>query len=269
MSKPAPAPSELVAFISSTYVDLQGHRDKTEEALTRIQAGFRSMKFFGSREGEPLEQCLEKLRQCNYYVGIIGHRYGAVHDVRNRSYTELEYEEAKRRGIRRRIYLAGPSVQILPEHIESDQTRRQLEAFKQKLKKENTVVFFSSPEDLATKVISDILLSISEKEGITAFARSKYFPSLRKTCASISFLGLDIRSMKRHRDVDLEKVYVQNRFVRRRGSLETSLSDGALHASGLQKSADGARAKALFLPELFSQSDRAVVLGIPVPERLL
>ena len=34
------------------------------------------MKFFASREGAPLDQCLDKLRECNYYVAVIGHRYG-------------------------------------------------------------------------------------------------------------------------------------------------------------------------------------------------
>src|SRR5260370_27930473 len=131
--------SELLAFISSTYLDLQDFRTKVEGALARIEANFRSMKYFGSSEGEPLELCLQKLRQYNYYIGIIGHRCGAVHDSLKLSYTEIEYEEAKRLNLRRRVYFANSSVSILPEHVETDEKRKLLDGFKQKLKKENNI----------------------------------------------------------------------------------------------------------------------------------
>src|SRR5689334_11450773 len=117
------------------------------------------MKYFGSKEGEPLEQCLEKLRECNYYIGIIGNRYGSVHDTLQLSITELEYEEAKKKNISRKIYIIEPGIPICPDHIENDAIRKKLEAFKQKLRKENSSVPYNSPDDLATKVISDILLS--------------------------------------------------------------------------------------------------------------
>lgn len=122
--------SELLAFISSTYIDLRSHREKAEEALSRIEARYRTMKFFGSREGDPLDLCLEKLRKCNYYIGIVGNRYGQTHEPENLSFTALEYEEAKRLGIARKIYLADSSVQVLPVHIESDLKRQALEEFK-------------------------------------------------------------------------------------------------------------------------------------------
>ncbi len=65
---------QLVVFIGSTFLDLRAHRGKIEELLNRIEGSFRSMKFFGSKEGDPLEQCLRKLQACNYYVAVIGYR---------------------------------------------------------------------------------------------------------------------------------------------------------------------------------------------------
>lgn len=229
MPKPSLASHELTAFISSTYLDLKPFRDRVEEVLTRIEAGFRSMKYFGSKEGDPLDACLSKVDQCNYYIGIIGHRYGQIHDIEKKSITELEYEEAKRLKMSRRIYFACASVEIRAEHVESDENRRLLEDFKLKLKKENTIVEFSSPDDLAAKVLADILLGLPEKDEITAFARHKYSPATRAACASISFLGLDIQSMKRHKDVKLEKVYVKSKFgpLASAGKLPTALSSVA------------------------------------------
>ena len=136
-----------------------------EEALSRIEVGFRTMKFFGSKEGEPLEQCLSKLRQCNYYVGIIGHRYGTLHDVHKKSITELEYEEAKHLRMKIRIYFADSTVGLNAELIEPDTNRSQLKSFKERLKRENAIVYFSSPDDLATKVLADIHMSAREKRG--------------------------------------------------------------------------------------------------------
>jgi len=156
------------------------------------------MRFFGSKEGEPLEYCLSKLRPCNYYIGIIGHRYGTIHEGSGLSYTELEYEEAKRLSINRRIYIAASTIPVQPDQVEADAARKKLETFKQMLKKENAIVSFNSPDDLAMKVLSDIFISHHAKAEIDSFANTMYLPAIRRTSALISFLGLDIQSMKRH-----------------------------------------------------------------------
>lgn len=263
MPKPSLASRELTAFISSTYVDLRPFRERVEEALARIEAGFRSMKFFGSKEGDPLDECLSKVRQCNYYIGIIGHRYGQIHDREKKSITELEYEEARRLRMSRRIYFACASIEIRAEHVESDENRRLLEDFKQKLKKENTIVEFSSPDDLAAKVLADIVLGLPERSEITTFARDKYLPAVRAACASISFLGLDIQSMKRHKDVKLEKVYVKSKFgpLVSTGKLPTALSSVAETVlAGSQRSAG----QEIFeLDDLFLARNDLIVLGDP------
>ena len=253
---------QLTVFISSTLVDLRAYRDKVEELLNRIETSFRSMKFFGSKEGEPLDQCLGKLRECNYYVGIIGFRYGDLHPDHGLSYTELEYDEAKRLDIPRRIYVASNAVLIQPEHVETDEKRKQLDTFKQNLKKENTVVFFSSPEDLTTKVVSDILLNLSEKPGIVSFAKRKYLPAIRSTCSSISFLGLDIQTMKRHKDVKLESVYVQSRFGRVGSPPESAATAGTASGKSISHTSSP-EPQALSLEQTLSLAPNLVLLGDP------
>lgn len=263
MRKPPSASHELTAFISSTYVDLKAHRARVEEALTRIEAGFRSMRFFGSNEGDCLVVCLEKLRQCNYYVAIVGHRYGQVHDLHKLSYTELEYEEAKRLKMSRRIYMADSSVPISPEHLEPDERRQLLEAFKRKLRKENTVVEFSTPDDLATKVLADILVGLPQKHDITLYARDRYLPAIRAACASISFLGLDIQSMKRHKDIKLERVYVSNKFRPLTSPGELPALRRSPLKRGPQEVSSAGEEEPLTLSALLSPCDSAVILGAP------
>jgi hypothetical protein len=251
-------PHELTAFLSSTYVDLKEFREKVEEALSRVEVGTRSMPYFGSREGDPIEQCLAKLKKCNYYIGIIGHRYGSIQQPANLSYTEIEYREAKKMGIPRRIYLADATVSVQVDQIESDAIRGRLDQFKQTVKRENAVVPFSSPDDLATKVLADIV-AVREEE-IGSFLRLKYLPGIRRSSALISFLGLDIQSMKRHKDVKLQSVYVEPRL----GARGTK-SDGGSAPQPEAALAVGpsSASETLSVNEVLSRMEKLVILGDP------
>jgi len=254
-------PRELIAFISSTYVDLQDYRGKIEETLSRIEARFQTMRFFGSKEGEPLGQCLTKLRQCNYYIGIIGHRYGTIPEGADLSYTELEYQEAKKLGINRRIYIADTTVPVQPNQIEPDGVRRRLEAFKQNLKRENTIVSFGSPDDLATKVLSDIFLSHHAKAEIDSFTQTKYLPAIRRSSASISFLGLDIQSMKRHKDVKLESVYVEPRFGTTGEKSDLREPSATVSLKSLLTAEHVSSSESVTAEEILTGADNIVILG--------
>src|SRR5260370_2922124 len=179
------------------------------------------------------------------------------------SYTELEYEEAKRLDVARRIYIANSAVLVQPEQVESDEKRKLLDAFKQKLKRENTVVFFDSPGDLTTKVVRDILLNISEKPGILSFTNTKYVPAIRSTCSSISFLGLDIQTMKRHKDVKLENVYVQSKFGKIGSPIENPLTPGTTSAGPLSPTSSAETNEGPSLEQMLSRNSQGVVLGDP------
>jgi GTPase SAR1 family protein len=221
------------------------------------------MRFFGSKEGDPLEQCLSKLRQCNYYMGIIGHRYGSIHEELNLSYTELEYQEAKKLGIKRRIYLAASTVAIQPNQVESDATRKKLDAFKQQLKKDNTLVPFNSPDDLATKVLSDIFLTQYSKTEIDSFAKTKYLPAIRRTSALISFLGLDIQNMKRHKDVKLQSVYIEPRFGTRRDKSDPGAMPATVPAESAIAADPLTSSVSLSAREILLRGEKIVILGDP------
>jgi hypothetical protein len=219
------------------------------------------MRFFGSKEGEPLAYCLEKLRQSNYYIGIIGHRYGTIHEGSDLSYTEHEYREAKKLNINRRIYLAAATVTIQPDQVEPDSVRKKLEAFKQTLKKENQVVPFNSPDDLATKVLSDIFLSHHAKAEIDSFARTKYLPAIRRTSASISFLGLDIQSMKRHKDVKLQSVYVEPRFGASGDRSDLGVSTTTVPGKSALTAQRPPSSEKLTTLDILSRANNVVILG--------
>jgi len=93
-------------FLSSTSTDLLAYRAAAAGEISGLEPfGLVQMEDWGARAAaRPAEQCEDKLRSCELYVAIIGHRYGSLvppgdlpdglTDLGPLSYTALEYELA-------------------------------------------------------------------------------------------------------------------------------------------------------------------------------
>ena len=136
-------------FISSTWIDLQEERDAVDDVVRRLKhTEFTGMEYFGARDTAPLETSLDEVEKSNIYIGIIAHRYGS-------GITENEYRKAKQMSIPCLIYFKDEKTKVLPDYIEKDPEKNDLlRRFKDDLKNQNTVVYFSSPDDLAKRVAS-------------------------------------------------------------------------------------------------------------------
>jgi hypothetical protein len=109
-------------FLSSTSTDLRAYRAAAAGEIARLEHfGLVQMEDWGARvTGRPAEQCEDKLRSCELYVAIIGHRYGSLvppgdmpdglTDLGPLSYTALEYELAVAMGLPRLVYLLAPDA---------------------------------------------------------------------------------------------------------------------------------------------------------------
>jgi hypothetical protein len=145
-------------FISSTFADLERHRALVREAISRLEHKSKAMEFFGALPETPKEECLRLVRSANAYVGIFGMRYGSINPSTGKSLTQLEYEEAIALRLPCLIYVIDEnSHPVLPKHVETGAPAEQLVQLKATLKKSHVVQFFSSPEDLATKVTQDVV----------------------------------------------------------------------------------------------------------------
>jgi hypothetical protein len=144
-------------FVGSTFTDLQPHRDAVRAALHRLEAVVRGMEYFGSLPATPKDECLRIVRSCKVYVGIFAMRYGSVDLATGKSLTQLEYEEAQRISLPSLIYLIDEERQpVLPMHIEFGEGSDKLRLFKVKLREHHVVSFFTTPENLAAKITSDL-----------------------------------------------------------------------------------------------------------------
>jgi hypothetical protein len=158
-------------FISSTWKDLQPEREAVEKALHRMQAAeFSGMEYFGSRPETPREASLAEVDRSDIYVGLFAHRYGS-------GITEDEYRRARQRGLPCLIYLKDEHVPVVPAHYEQDPAKvAKLAALKQGLSTAHIVSFFTSPDHLATQVVTDLhnFLSREKPSPAPSTVGSKY-----------------------------------------------------------------------------------------------
>lgn len=143
-------------FVSSTFIDLQVYRRKIQDALTQLETVVRGMEQFGSKPGSPVEECLKVVQSCRLYVGVFGMRYGSIPDGHDKSMTHIEDDEAQRLALPSLIYILNENQPIPSKDVETGIGAEKLEALKTHLKKRHTVSFFTTPEDLQTRIMHDI-----------------------------------------------------------------------------------------------------------------
>lgn len=144
-------------FVGSTFDDLKDYRHAVRDALSQLETIVRGMEYFGSKPGSPIEECLAAVRTCKVYIGIFGMRYGSIPEDYDKSMTHLEYDEAQRSSLPSLIYIMDEETQpILPKYVETGPGADALRSLKEFLRKRHVVSTFTSPEDLARRVLHDI-----------------------------------------------------------------------------------------------------------------
>jgi hypothetical protein len=153
-------------FVSSTYSDLKDERRSVSETLAKagyIPAG---MELFPATDQQQLEFIKRVIDRCDYYVVIVGGRYGSLADDKI-SFTEKEYEYALSRHIPILAFLHGRPEKIEVGKTDQSEVRAKgLEAFRERLAKGRIVDFWTGPEELCTKVVIAITQAINLSPGI-------------------------------------------------------------------------------------------------------
>jgi len=144
-------------FVSSTFEDLEPHRRAVWTVLEQFDVNVRGMEEFGARPDAPLDTCLTEVEQSDIYVGIVAYKLGSVDDASQKSFTQLEYEHARKLEKHILIYLIDETnARVTIREIDQDPNRREkLESFKKTLRQNHTIGSFTSPEDLAEKLKRD------------------------------------------------------------------------------------------------------------------
>lgn len=137
-------------FISSTFEDLEKHRGQVIKSVLEMGHIPVGMEMFSAADEEQWKLIARQIDQSDYYVVIVAHRYGSMHE--GLGYTEKEFDYAVSRGIPVYGFVVARDVQPLAKDIDSEPERvAALEKFKAKVK-QRPVTFWSTAEELGGKV---------------------------------------------------------------------------------------------------------------------
>lgn len=137
-------------FVSSTYDDLKEERAQVIKAILEMGHIPVGMEMFSAADEEQWKIITRQIDETDYYVVIVGHRYGSV--TGGMSYTEKEYDYAVSKGIPALGFVVDASVEPLAKNTDKDDDKiAALAAFKSRVK-QRPVGFWKTADDLHGKV---------------------------------------------------------------------------------------------------------------------
>ncbi len=115
------------------------------------------MADFPAADQVPAQLCMDRVRGCEVYVGVLGTRYGSpVRDRPDVSYTELEFEAATEAGLDRLVFLLDTDAQDLgipAGRLIDDEFGARQAAFRRRVRDSGLVTgSFASPAGLGQLV---------------------------------------------------------------------------------------------------------------------
>ena len=144
-------------FISSTFKDLVEERRAVIQTLLEADCIPSGMELFPASDSEKWDLIKGVIDLCDYYVVIIGGRYGSVDDVEQLSYTEMEFDYAVK--VQKPVmgFLHGDPGKLPGDKLDLDkELREKLNAFRAKIEKK-MVKYWHAPGDLPGQVALAIM----------------------------------------------------------------------------------------------------------------
>ena len=148
-------------FVSSTFDDLKKERKTIIEMLLNAKYIPSGMELFSASNDEQFKYIQKIMDNCDYYILVIGARYGSTNPENGLSFTELEYDYAISKNIPVLAFLHENPDELPPEKIEVDK-KEELDRFKKKVYKNRMCKMWSNETELATSVIISLIDEISE-----------------------------------------------------------------------------------------------------------
>lgn len=163
-------------FVSSTYADLKDERQRVIQTLMEMDCIPAGMELFPAADEEQFEFIKKVIDDSDYYLLIIGGRYGSL-TLDGVSYTEKEYEYAIKKGLKV-IALLHESPEDIPigKSEKDPDTRAKLQTFREKVADTRIVKFWKKAEELPG-IVSLSLNKTIKMYPATGWARSNLIGS--------------------------------------------------------------------------------------------
>lgn len=153
-------------FVSSTYVDLIEERNQASRAILDtgcIPAGMEQFPAFDEEQFNYIKRIID---YCDYYVLIIGGRYGSM-DESGVSYTEKEFDYAISKGINVLAFIHSNPESLPSEKKEtSKDTIEKLKAFRQKVSTGRMCKMWQNVSELHGQIGISLMKTIQERPAI-------------------------------------------------------------------------------------------------------
>lgn len=147
-------------FVSSTYTDLKEERQLVTQTLMKMDCIPAGMELFPASDEDQFEFIKRVIDDCDYYLLIIGGRYGSI-TSEGISYTEKEYDYAVKKGLKVVALLHKNPDDIPSGKSESTpEAKERLTAFRDKVSQGRLVDFWSDANGLPGQVALSMMNAI-------------------------------------------------------------------------------------------------------------
>jgi hypothetical protein len=137
-------------FVSSTFIDLQEERRSAIEAILNLGHIPVGMEAFQASDDTQWDYIKRRIDESDYYVVIVGERYGSEQD--GKSYTQMEYEYAVANGVPVAAFLLDPGARkSWPSNKVEFEKKAKVAAFRE-LCQQKLVKFWKNSDELGGRV---------------------------------------------------------------------------------------------------------------------
>lgn len=145
-------------FVSSTFTDFKEERKAIIEGLLNAKYIPTGMENFSASNDEQFKYIKKIIDTCDYYVLVVGARYGSINSLTGKSFTEQEYDYAIEKGIPVLVFLHDDPYNLPAEKREDDK-RELLEKFRKKVSDGRLCKLWHTPSEL----IASVIISLGEE----------------------------------------------------------------------------------------------------------
>lgn len=121
-------------FVSSTYEDLRLERQQATQAILEMDHMPAGMELFPASDLSQWELIKAVINESDYYIVIVGGRYGSIHEQTGLSFTEMEYDYAISQSLPVLGFIRKDISAIPARDVERDPAKREkLDLFRTKV----------------------------------------------------------------------------------------------------------------------------------------
>lgn len=149
-------------FVSSTKEDLEEERQEITKALLESNCIPAGMELFPAADESSWKIIKKTIEESDYYLLVIGGRYGTVPKNSKKSYTEMEFDYAKSINKPILAFIHPDTSQLIAAKVEkTGKGQNKLKSFVKKVKENRNVMFWRNKTELISGIKTSIASAVA------------------------------------------------------------------------------------------------------------